>query len=64
MTSYHTFSEINKETTAAIIETGFLNLDEQIIRNQPELLADGIVAGIQCFINKENIPEDYLSEIP
>ena len=64
MTSYHTFGEISNETTAAIIETGFLNLDEQIIRYQPELVADGIVAGVQCFINKENVPDDYLSETP
>lgn len=64
MTSYHTFSEISSETTAAIIETGFLNLDEQIIRHQPELVADGIVAGIECFIGKENVPENYLSEMP
>ena len=64
MTSYHTFREISRETTAAIIETGFLNLDYEIIRYQPELLADGIVAGIQCFINKENIPDNFLSEMP
>jgi len=64
MTSYHTFSEISSETTAAIIETGFLNLDYDIIRNQSELVADGIVAGIKCFIDKENIPDEFLSEMP
>ncbi|OJX46090.1 MAG: hypothetical protein BGO78_04180 [Chloroflexi bacterium 44-23] len=64
MTSYHTFSEINPETTAAIIETGFLNLDNQIIRNQPDLIADGIVAGIECFINKENVPDLNLGDSP
>lgn len=64
MTSYHTFSEINPETTAAIIETGFLNLDQQVIRYQPDLIADGIVAGIECYLNKENVPDDYLNEVP
>lgn len=64
MTSYHTFGEISSETTAAIIETGFLNLDEQIIRYQPELVADGIVAGIQCFIARESVPDDFLNEMP
>ncbi len=64
MTSYHTFSEINPETTAAIIETGFLNLDSDLIRNKPELLADGIVAGINCFINKENVPDLNLGTTP
>jgi len=64
MTGYHTFDEINPETTAAIIETGFLNLDQQIIRYQPDLIADGVVAGIECFLRKENVPEDYLKEVP
>lgn len=64
MTSYHTFSEINPETTAAIIEAGFLNLDYQIIRNQPDLIADGIVAGIECYINKENVPDLNLGDAP
>jgi len=63
MTSYHTFDEISSETTAAIIETGFLNLDEQIIRYQPELVADGIVAGIKCFVERESVPDDFLNEI-
>ena len=57
MTSYHSFGEINPETTAAIIETGFLNLDQDIIRNKTDIVAEGIVAGIQCFINKENVSD-------
>jgi N-acetylmuramoyl-L-alanine amidase len=64
MTSYHTFSEINPETTAAIIETGFLNLDQDIIRNHTDRVADGIVAGIECFINKENVSETTTDESP
>lgn len=62
MTSYHTFTEINPETTAAIIETGFLNLDQDIIRNKTEMVAEGIVAGIQCFINKENTSDIVIDE--
>jgi N-acetylmuramoyl-L-alanine amidase len=62
MTSYHTFSEINPETTAAIIETGFLNLDQDIIRNKTDQVAEGIVAGIQCFINKENTSDISIDE--
>ncbi len=63
MTSYHTFDEISGETTAAIIETGFLNLDEHILRQQPELVADGIVSGIKCYIERESVPDDFLEEI-
>lgn len=55
MTSYHAFSEIHPDTTAAIIEVGFLNLDRELLEKQPELLAQGIVAGIQCYLNNESI---------
>jgi N-acetylmuramoyl-L-alanine amidase len=55
MTSYHAFDEIDPETPAAIIETGFLNLDRQFLTENPNLAAQGIVAGIQCFLNNESI---------
>lgn len=55
MTSYHAFDEINPETTAVIIETGFLNLDRQLLSENPDLVAEGITAGILCFIRNENI---------
>ncbi len=55
MTDYHAFDEINPETTAAIIETGFLNLDRKILTEQPELVATGITQGILCFIYNEDI---------
>ena len=55
MTSYHAFDEINENTPAAIIETGFLNLDRQFLTEKPEVAAQGIVNGILCFIRNENI---------
>ncbi|RJP47354.1 MAG: hypothetical protein C4583_16690 [Anaerolineaceae bacterium] len=55
MTDYHTFSEIDPNTIAAIIETGFLNLDRDYLTNRTDKVADGIVQGILCFINNENI---------
>jgi N-acetylmuramoyl-L-alanine amidase len=55
MTSYHAFGEINTETTAAIIEAGYLNLDQQILTQQPDLIAQGIVDGLLCFIRNENV---------
>lgn len=54
MTSYHAFDEINKETTAAIIEVGFMNLDRQLLTQQTELVAQGIADGILCFVNNED----------
>ena len=56
MTSYHAFSEIDPLTTAAIIEVGFMNLDQDILTKNPERLADGIVAGIRCYLNNEGVP--------
>jgi N-acetylmuramoyl-L-alanine amidase len=55
MTSYHAFDEINAETTAVIIEIGFLNLDRQILTEQPDLIAKGISDGILCYARNEDI---------
>ena len=55
MTSYHAFAEIDPDTTAVIIEVGFLNLDKELLTKQPDLLARGIVDGISCYMNNEDI---------
>ncbi len=55
MTYYHAFDEINAETTAAIIETGFLNLDKQILTQHPDVVAKGIIDGLLCYIRNENV---------
>ncbi len=56
MIYYHTFSEVHSDTTAAIIETGFLNLDRRILTEQPDLVARGITDGILCYIRNEPVP--------
>jgi N-acetylmuramoyl-L-alanine amidase len=53
MTSYHSFSEIHADTPAAIIETGFLHLDYDMIVKQPDLPAQGITNGILCFLDNQ-----------
>ena len=55
MREYHAFSEIDPNTIAAIIETGFLNLDREILTTHTDQVADGIVKGILCFVNNENV---------
>ena len=55
MTGYHAFSEIDPNTIAAIIETGFLNLDREILTQHTDQVADGVVNGILCFVNNENV---------
>jgi N-acetylmuramoyl-L-alanine amidase len=53
MTYYHAFNETDPRTMAAIIEAGFMNLDYRLITEQTDLVAEGIVAGILCFLNNE-----------
>lgn len=55
MREYHAFSEIDPDTITAIIETGFLNLDRSLLTNRTDLVANGIVKGILCFVNNENV---------
>jgi N-acetylmuramoyl-L-alanine amidase len=55
MTDYHAFSAIDSTTTAAIIETGFLNLDRDILVHHPDVVSDGVVSGILCFVNNESV---------
>jgi N-acetylmuramoyl-L-alanine amidase len=62
MTNYHTFNEINTQTTAAIIETGFLNLDYQILTGHTDLVARGISQGILCFIRNEDLTNQPTQE--
>lgn len=55
MTSYHAFNEIDPGTTAAIIETGFLNLDYDMLTKNTATVATGVADGIICYIQNENI---------
>jgi N-acetylmuramoyl-L-alanine amidase len=55
MREYHSFREIDPSTVAAIIETGFLNLDREILTKQTDRIAEGVVEGILCFAHNENI---------
>lgn len=53
MTDYHTFYEIDAQTPAVIIETGFLYLDREFLTSEPEKAARGIADGILCYLNNE-----------
>jgi N-acetylmuramoyl-L-alanine amidase len=55
MTSYHAFAEINEDTTAVIIEIGFLNLDRELLTQKSDLVAKGITDGVLCYINNEDL---------
>jgi N-acetylmuramoyl-L-alanine amidase len=49
MSRYHAFREIAATTPAAIIETGFLKADRELLTQRADRAAAGIVAGIECF---------------
>lgn len=55
MTQYHAFSEIDPNTITAIIETGFLYLDHDILTKQTDVVAEGVTQGILCFVNNESV---------
>jgi N-acetylmuramoyl-L-alanine amidase len=62
MTLYHAFDEIGEMTPAVIIETGFLNLDRELLTHHPELVAQGITDGILCYLRSE--PITYPTDTP
>jgi N-acetylmuramoyl-L-alanine amidase len=53
MTGYHGFREIAPDTPAAIIETGFLYLDRDVLTGDADTIAEGIVEGLRCFLEDE-----------
>ncbi|MDX9863165.1 MAG: N-acetylmuramoyl-L-alanine amidase [Anaerolineaceae bacterium] len=60
MLKYHVFSKVDLETPTVIIETGFMNLDDDIIISQPELVAEGIANGIMCFVQNQSLPGELM----
>lgn len=52
MTGYHAFREIAPETPAAIMETGFLYLDRELLTRGRERVVEGIVEGLRCFLEE------------
>lgn len=55
MREYHAFSEIDPNTITAIIETGFLYLDQEILTEKTDLVAKGVIDGVLCFIKNESV---------
>ncbi len=51
MTQYHAFQRVADDTPGAIIETGYLGGDRELLVNEPDKLARAITAGILCFLD-------------
>jgi N-acetylmuramoyl-L-alanine amidase len=66
MTDYHTFREIDVDTPAAIIELGFMRADRDILNDQPDVMAEGIVQGIMCFLEPQldTLPDPTMTPTP
>jgi N-acetylmuramoyl-L-alanine amidase len=55
MLQNHTFYEIAPRTPGAIIEVGFMLADRRLLTQRPDLVAQGIIDGIECFLQGEGI---------
>ncbi|OQA23723.1 MAG: N-acetylmuramoyl-L-alanine amidase [Chloroflexi bacterium ADurb.Bin360] len=55
MTRYHAFYEIHQNTPAAIIETGFMLDDRELLVERQDVVAAGIVEGLVCFLEGEPV---------
>jgi len=53
MTNYHAFREIDPYTPGAIIETGFLLEDRDLLVHRSGLIAQGIATGVMCFLEED-----------
>ncbi len=51
MTEYHAFRKVAPSTPAAILELGFLGGDQELLVNQSDRAARGVVESILCFLN-------------
>jgi N-acetylmuramoyl-L-alanine amidase len=50
MRRYHAYYEIDPNTPAAIIEIGFMLDDKELLTQRPNVVAQGIADGLECFI--------------
>jgi len=48
--SYHIFRDLHPNTPAVLIEIGALSTDRDLITNRSNSIAEGIAAGITCYI--------------
>lgn len=51
MLDYHAFYDIAVGTPAIILETGFMNLDRELLTDNSDIPANAITDGILCYLN-------------
>ncbi|MDQ7029349.1 MAG: hypothetical protein Q9O62_05995 [Ardenticatenia bacterium] len=50
MRGYHAFYKVDPSTPALIVEIGFLYYDREMLTEQPERVARGLVESVECFL--------------
>lgn len=50
MWNYYAFRELAKSTPGAILELGFMTEDRDLLVQQPDVVARGVVNGLRCFL--------------
>jgi hypothetical protein len=50
MTGYHAFSVIDHVKVTATRRAGLVKISEKILLQPPDVLAEGVVSGILCFV--------------
>jgi N-acetylmuramoyl-L-alanine amidase len=55
MTRYHGFRKIEPNTPGALIETGFLYLDRNVLTQKADVVARGLMDGLMCFLRDETL---------
>jgi len=56
MLGYHVFNRIDPQTPAAILEMGFMRGDQDLLTTNSDVVAQGIVDSLLCFLNDELWP--------
>lgn len=51
MTEYHAFHKIDPHTPSAILEMGFIGGDRELLTTRVDVVADGVVKSILCFLD-------------
>ncbi len=64
MQDYHIFREIDVRTPGVIIEIGFMLGDQNLLVNQPDLVAQGVINGLLCFLEGEMLTVPNATAIP
>lgn len=56
MIRYHMHAKVAGHTPSVILEMGFMGGDQELLFEHPEVIADGIMDSIRCFLTPTDMP--------